>query len=117
MQSVANLQGSAVHANAVDGGALRPDDAFMPKITEEQRAELLASNASRDVVEAVLARLDAAEGMLVTAMEPRAYDLVDEDWGDETCPFCEGPSHADDGERTYDHAPQLRVGRMGNGAL
>lgn len=76
----------------------------MTKITEEQRAELLASNASRDVVEALLARLDVAERMLVAAMEPRGWAVYADDSG-EDCPFCGGDSRdMPEGGRGYEHA-------------
>jgi hypothetical protein len=87
----------------------------MTKITEEQRAELLASNASRDVVEAVLARLDAAERMLVEAMEPRGWAVYADDSG-EDCPFCGGENRdMPEGGRGYQHTADCEWVAWGTG--
>jgi hypothetical protein len=86
----------------------------MTKITEDQRAELLASNASRDVVEAVLARVAALESAVTIAMAPRySEDEV------EVCPWCSGGyaahfGHGNDGAG-YQHRADCEFVALGLG--
>lgn len=80
-------------------------------LTEEDRAELLASNASRDVVEKTIALVDKLAHIVVQAMAPRATGYEYE----EACPFCGGDARVDNEDRmsTYEHADGCQFVALG----